>query len=519
MPAKSRTLAWDVLAWTTEYLRQPDGPRAGEAWVFTPEQTRIVARWYAIDAAGRFIYRRGVLRRMKGWGKDPFLAALAAVELCGPCRFGGWDAKRLPVAVPHPAPWIQVAAVSQDQTRNTMTLFPGLFSPAAIDEFKVDLGKTIIYARGSGRIEAVTSSPRALEGGRPSLVILNESQEWLAANEGHAMAQVVRRNLAKSNDGSARSVEICNAHLPGEGSVAEATYEAWREASEIPGLYYDALEAPPVEDLADRDALSPALLVARGDSVWVDVDRLCDEIADPATPEHVARRYYLNHIVRVDAEAWLPAGSWEACARLGEEIPADSKVVLAFDGSYNGDATVLVACSIARPPHVQLAAIWEKDERDGPDWRVPAVEVVEDIRAMCKHWKVKEVTCDPFLWRADLERLADEGLPIVEFAQKGSRMIPATQRAYEAVTRQEMTHDGSEALTRHVRNAIPKVDARGARLSKDAKHSTRRIDAAVAMLMALQRAAEMAGRRTPRVIDPNRVLAQVAADQERVTVP
>jgi phage terminase large subunit-like protein len=497
-PERARTLAWDVLTWTTEYLRQPDGPAAGDAWVFTPEQARILASWYAIDDRGRFVYRRGVLRRMKGHGKDPLLAALAAVELCGPCRFGGFDSEGQPVAIPHPAPWVQVAAVSQDQTRNTMTLFPGLFSPAAIEDYRIDLGKTIVYARGSGRIEAVTSSPRALEGGRPSLVVLNESQEWLQANEGHAMAEVIRRNLAKSNDGSARSVEICNAHLPGEGSVAEATYDAWREAGEIPGLMYDALEAPPVEDLTDRPALRAALLVARGDSRWVDVDRLCDEIADPATREHVARRYYLNHIVAVDSERWLPAGAWDACADLAREIDEGDEVVVGFDGSYNRDSTALVACTVGPDPHLEMVAVWERGPDDPADWIVPAIEVMETIRATCAVWRVREIAADPYLWRSDLEALRDEGLPVVEFKQSGPAMIAACQRVFELVMSGAMSHDGDVDIARHVANAVTKTDARGTRITKASRRSTRHVDLEVAAVMAIDRAATYKPRRRPR---------------------
>ena len=74
----------------------------------------------------------------------------------------------------HPAPWIQIAAVSREQTRNTMTLLGPMLSKDAIAEFGVELGKEIIYCRGTGRIEAVTSSPRALEGGRPTFVVKNE---------------------------------------------------------------------------------------------------------------------------------------------------------------------------------------------------------------------------------------------------------------------------------------------------------------------------------------------------------
>jgi hypothetical protein len=34
--------------------------------------------------SGRFVYRKGVLQRMKGWGKDPLLAVICLVELVGP---------------------------------------------------------------------------------------------------------------------------------------------------------------------------------------------------------------------------------------------------------------------------------------------------------------------------------------------------------------------------------------------------------------------------------------------------
>src|SRR3982750_2803473 len=85
------TLGWQALAWTAEYLRQADGPDAGQPWRYTDEQARFVLHWYAVDAAGRFVFRRGMLRRLKGWGKDPVGATLCAIELCGPCRFGEWN--------------------------------------------------------------------------------------------------------------------------------------------------------------------------------------------------------------------------------------------------------------------------------------------------------------------------------------------------------------------------------------------------------------------------------------------
>src|SRR5690606_843725 len=141
---------------------------------------RLTLWWYAMDPVSRrFLWRDGVIQRLKGWGKDPLIATWAAFEFVGPCRFGGiadegneWGVPaRQALGVQHPAAWVTIAAVSQDQTQNTMTLFPSILARRGIDEYRIDLGKEINYAgRGRARIEAVTSSPRALEGGRPTFV-------------------------------------------------------------------------------------------------------------------------------------------------------------------------------------------------------------------------------------------------------------------------------------------------------------------------------------------------------------
>lgn len=68
VPPDNRTIGWSVLEWVTDYVLQPDGPDAGEPFTFTPEQVRIVLRWYEIDDAGAFKRRSGTVRRLKGWG-------------------------------------------------------------------------------------------------------------------------------------------------------------------------------------------------------------------------------------------------------------------------------------------------------------------------------------------------------------------------------------------------------------------------------------------------------------------
>ena len=119
-----KTIGWQIAGWCSKYLLA----ETGGPWKFTMEQLRFVLWWYAVDDSGRFVYRKGVFQRMKGHGKDPLLAVLCLVELVGPSRFAGWDENGDPIGERHPAAWVQVTAVNQSQTTNTMSLIPSLMS-------------------------------------------------------------------------------------------------------------------------------------------------------------------------------------------------------------------------------------------------------------------------------------------------------------------------------------------------------------------------------------------------------
>jgi phage terminase large subunit-like protein len=108
---------------------------------------------------------------------------------------------------------------------------------------------------------------------------------------------------------------------------------------------------------------------------------------------------------------------------------------------------------------------------------------------------VREIVADPYRWTRSLQALEAEGLPVAEFPQSPSRMTPATTELYEAVVNRTVTHSGDARLARHLGNSVVRVDSRGTRLAKEHKHSLRRIDLAVASVMAHSRATWLAGRR------------------------
>jgi phage terminase large subunit-like protein len=191
--------------------------------------------------------------------------------------------------------------------------------------------------------------------------------------------------------------------------------------------------------------------------------------------------------------AWLPSGLW-ATLRADVDVPLDADVVLGVDGSFSGDATVIVAVTVPKSkeekPHVFLVKAWEKQPTDQDDWRVDTLDVERTIMDFCQKYRnTREIAFDPFRWQRTMAVLMESGLPVVEWPSTSvRRMIPATQKVFDAVTEGTLTHDGNPVLARHLDNCMLKIDNMGARIVKESRASSRRIDAAVAFVIAYDRA-------------------------------
>src|SRR5688572_15644648 len=483
------SLGWAAMKWASTYLTQPDRPIAGQPWQFTEEQMRFVLWWYAIDVDGQVLKTYGVLRRMKGLGKDPLAAVLAAIEMVGPCRFGRWDRTGEPIVIPQPSAWVQIAAVSKEQTRNTMILFPSLFSRRAINDYKLDIGREIIYAfGGQAQIQAVTSSPKTLEGARSTFVVANETQHWLEHNDGAEMAKAIRRNSAKVGD---RAFAITNAHRIGEGSVADADWQKYQTDGDDGEILYDSIEAPPETDLDNDESLRTGLLAARGGSVWVPIDRLMIEARDIRDSEVYRRRFYLNQI-RQESNTWITAQEWEAAERQ-EPIRSGTYITLGFDGARFRDSTALVATNVLTG-YQWIVAVWHKPELQD-DWEVPEAEVTMAVEGAFERYSVWRLYADPYWWEETISRWAGrwgEDKVIFFHTNRQITRMTRTLKAYETAVRTgELGHEPQEDFAQHIANSVKRDvnlrDEDGERLytiSKESKMSPRKIDIAMAGVLS-----------------------------------
>ena len=349
---------------------------------------------------------------------------------------------------------------------------------------------------GGGKILRMASDPATLHGYNPSLVVCDELHAWTKPSQrkgwaalttgggGRRLTQVVVISTAGSAEERREGIL---------GQLLDANEEAG-ELEQRPGLTISRNEgarvivfnySAPTNDSTDIDAL----LLANPAS-WVDDAYLR---AQAESPELTAAELLQLHgnVWAASSKAWLPAGAWDELADQWHGVPDGSQVVLGFDGSYNRDATALVGCALGDTPHIFVIGVWERPP-GVTSWVVPRDEVDETVARALQRWTVLELACDPPGWHAEINRWAETygSPPVIEVATNNrATMSELCSRLYTAIVNQNVTHDGNPRLAAHMANAMVKETPEGAYITKGDRHSARKIDLAVAAVLAFGRAA------------------------------
>jgi phage terminase large subunit-like protein len=504
------TLGLSLVDWIEAFCVHGPGDVEGQRVVLDDEFAAFITRCYQVDDQGKRRVRRAVISRPKGRSKSELAAFLAVAEAIGPVRFdhfaeagevspwGYQYAEGEPVGAPVKRPEVLCFATELGQAGNTYEaiyymLNPDTAHPYLVETYgRMNVGLTRILLPNGGVITPESAADSSKDGAKSTFAVFDETHLWVLPKL-KRMHQVVLRNLLKRKIASGWCLETTTMYAPGENSVAELSHSYAKAVAEgqvtDAGLLFDHRQAAAKFDPKFKSHRLSGLADVYGPAAsWMDLDAISDSFEDPQTSPAEWARYWFNRPVSLQG-AWLSQSAWDEC-QVARQIPDGADVVLALDGSFSGDSTALVAVEMGEFPHVQVAGHWEKPPT-GTEWRVDILEVEQAIRTACLRWRVREITADPHLWARSLQILADEGLPITEFPQSPARMTPATKRFTDYVNTRMLTHAGDPALTRHVSNAVLKRDSRGTRLTKESKSSDRRIDLAVAAVMAVERAVTM----------------------------
>jgi phage terminase large subunit-like protein len=506
-PSPLLSLGFALIDWIEHFIVHGPGDIEGEPVLLDDEFAAFIIRCYALDGNGRRRVRRAVISRPKGRAKSELAAMAACAEGIGPVRFDhfaedgevsdwGYEyAAGEPVGVPVKRPEILCFATEYGQAGNTYDAVRYMLSPetgsaALVETYgRIDVGLTRVNLPGGGTITPESAADSSKDGGKSTFIVADESHLWVLPRL-KRLHQVTLRNLLKRKVASGWMLETTTMYAPGEGSVAEGTHDYAKQLAEgrskDSSLLFDHRQASSKWDVTKkRDRLGGLKEVYGPAASWMDLAAIADSYDDPQTSPAEWERYWFNRPVSLQG-GWLKQKAWDECFD-PRPIPDGARVVLALDGSFSGDSTALAVVELGEFPHLCVAGLWEKPAGDG-EWRAPILDVEEAIRTACLRWQVVEITADPHRWARSLEVLASEGLPVTEFPQSASRMTPATQRFTDMVNQRQLSHNGDPALARHVSNAVLKSDARGTRIYKENKNSAKKIDLAVASVMALERA-------------------------------
>lgn len=487
-PGEFPTLGYAVGEWIEAHCVIPDGDHIGEPYRLTGEMWRFLLWFYRLEPdTGRFTYDRGAqLVRPQKWGKGPFSAALICAESAGPVVFDGWDAAGEPVGRDWSTPWIQITAMSEEQTDNVFRALVPMIQLGPLDELIPDSGLTRVNLPGGGRIEPVTASAISRLGQRVTFVVNDETHAWTATNGGRRLADNQRRNLAGMRG---RWLETTNAWDPAEESVAQTTSE-----STAPGVYRDDVDPGPgsVRNKVERRRMMRKVY---GDSWWIDLDRIDAEIislldqGDPAQAE----RYFLNR-KRATEGAAFDLDRWKELADAGVVVADRELITIGVDGARWDDALAVIATHV-ESGHQFVLGIWERPLSADDDYEHPADAIDGTVTEAFDRFDVWRLYADPQRIEHLVDRWQGRWNPkerfrakVVEWFTNRPKATAYMLRAYrQAITAGDLTHDGDPLFARHIGNArrvalnIRDEDGRPMwTIGKDRRGSPNKIDASMA---------------------------------------
>ena len=228
--------------------------------------------------------------------------------------------------------------------------------------------------------------------------------------------------------------------------------------------------------------------------------------------ENQFRQLRLNQWVKQSVR-WMPMDKWDECGGVVDPYALEGRACYAgLDLSSTSDLTALVLVfppTSEDEPYIALPFFWLPEEtlslrvrRDHVPYDQWAkrgyIQTTEGNvvhygfieRFICElgeRYDIREIAHDRWNATMMVQTLEDDGFTMVPFGQGFKDMSPPTKELMRIVLEHKLCHGGHPVLRWNMDNAYVRTDPAG-NLKLDKEKSTEKVDGAVALVMALDRA-------------------------------
>lgn len=240
-------------------------------------------------------------------------------------------------------------------------------------------------------------------------------------------------------------------------------------------------------------------------------DQFREALESPAK-ENNFRQLRLNQWV-AQAIRWMPMDKWDACQRdydLSDLAGRECYAGLDLSSTSDLTALVLVFPPLTEDePYLIYPLFWMPEDnipkrvnQDHVMYDVWAAKgymqttegnvlhygkIVQDIVELGKRYNIKEIAYDRWGSPMMMQALDAEGFKVIPFGQGYRDMSPPTKELERMVLTHKLAHNGHPVLRWNMDNVFVRTDPAG-NIKMDKDKSTEKIDGAVALVMALDRA-------------------------------
>ena len=499
------------------YLKHTKGSWSGKPFELIPWQEQIIRDVFGVvKENGYRQFNTAYVEVPKKQGKSELAAAVALYLLCADkeqrAEIYGCASDRQQASI--------VFEVAADMVR---------MSPELSKRVKILVStKRLVYTPTNSFYQVLSAEAYSKHGFNIHGVIFDEL---------HSQPDRKLYDVMTKGSGDARTQPLFFLITTAGTDINSICYEVHAKAKDIlEGRKHDSTFYPVIFGINENDDWTDPAVWAKANpslGITVGMDKVhaaCESAKQNPAEENIFRQLRLNQWVKQTVR-WMPMDKWNACAFPVDENELEGRTC--YGGLDLSSTTDITAFVLVFPPvkeeerYCILPFFWLPEEsvslrvrRDHVPYdtwtHIGKVQTTEGnvvhygfiekfIEDLNNRFNIREIAYDRWNATQMTQNLEGAGFTMVPFGQGFASMSSPTKELMKLTLEQKIAHAGNPVLSWMMDNVTVRTDPAG-NIKMDKQKSTEKIDGAVALVMALDRAMRNGAESANSVYDERGIL-------------